>query len=65
MLEEPTMQTPSWRRAGVALLLATVALLSSCDSTSGIGFSVGLPTNYGGQELGMATSNWVSGPFWD
>lgn len=55
------------RRAAAALLLGCGALLSSCDEGSGpggVGFSVGLPTNYGSMELGMATTNWVGGPFW-
>jgi hypothetical protein len=30
-----------------------------------VGFSVGLPTNYGSMELGMATTNWAGGPFWN
>ena len=53
------------RRTAAALLLGTSALLSSCESSSGgVGFSVGLPTNYGSMELGMATTQWVGGPFW-
>jgi len=39
-------------------------LLGSCESSSGVGFSVGLPTNYGSMELGTATTQWVGGPFW-
>jgi hypothetical protein len=53
------------RRATAMMLVLCAALLSSCESSSGWEFSVGLPTNYGGAELGMATSNWVGGPFWD
>lgn len=52
------------QRAAAALLLLTSALLSSCESSSGVGFSVGLPSNYGSMELGMATTQWVGGPFW-
>ena len=52
------------QRAAALLLLCTSALLSSCESSSGVGFSVGLPTNYGSMELGMATTQWVGGPFW-
>jgi hypothetical protein len=58
------MSTISWRRLASAVLLCASALLSSCESSSGVGFSVGLPTNYGSMELGMATTNWVGGPFW-
>jgi hypothetical protein len=64
-LEDSTMHSTPWRRASLAALILAAALLSSCENNSGIGFSVGLPTNYGGMELGMATSNWVGGPFWD
>ncbi len=53
-----------YRAAAAALLLCTSVLLSSCESSSGVGFSVGLPTNYGSMELGMATTQWVGGPFW-
>lgn len=55
-----------WRRiGGAAALICSVLLLSSCDGGSGgIGFSVGLPTNYGSMELGMATTNWVGSPSW-
>ena len=59
------MNLISWRRVASAALLCTGALLSSCESSSGVGFSVGLPTNYGSMELGMATTNWVGGPFWN
>lgn len=54
------------RRATGALLLCAGLLLGSCESSSssGVGFSVGLPTNYGSMELGMATTHWVGGPFW-
>ncbi|MBS1176201.1 MAG: hypothetical protein H6R06_613 [Proteobacteria bacterium] len=58
------MSAISWRRVASAALLCASALLSSCESSSGVGFSVGLPTNYGSMELGMATTNWVGGPFW-
>ena len=58
------MKSNSLRRAAAALLLCTSALLASCESSSGVGFSVGLPTNYGSMELGMATTQWVGGPFW-
>ena len=58
------MKPNSLRRAAALLLLCTSALLSSCESSSGIGFSVGLPTNYGSMELGTATTQWVGGPFW-
>jgi hypothetical protein len=53
-----------WRRAGGAALLFASLLLSSCEDSSGVGFSVGLPTNYGSMELGMATTNWVGSPSW-
>lgn len=53
-----------WRRTVASLLLLASALLSSCESSSGVGFSVGLPTSYGSMELGMATTNWAGGPFW-
>jgi hypothetical protein len=59
------MHSTPWRRATLALLILAGAMLSSCESSSGFTFSVGLPSNYGGMELGMATSNWVGGPFWD
>ena len=59
------MSLISWRRAASAALLCASALLSSCESSSGVGFSVGLPTNYGSMELGMATTNWAGGPFWN
>jgi len=58
------MTALNWRRTVALLLLPASALLSSCESSSGVGFSVGLPTNYGSMELGMATTNWASGPFW-
>jgi hypothetical protein len=58
------MSPTSWRRAASVALLCASVLLSSCESSSGVGFSVGLPTNYGSMELGMATTNWVGGPFW-
>ena len=58
------MKPNNLRRAVALLLLCTSALLSSCESSSGIGFSVGLPTNYGSMELGTATTQWVGGPFW-
>ena len=53
-----------WRRVGGATLLLASLLLSSCEVSSGVGFSVGLPTNYGSMELGMATTNWVGSPSW-
>ncbi|MCU0924411.1 MAG: hypothetical protein MUF16_29735 [Burkholderiaceae bacterium] len=53
-----------WRRAAVAALLCATVLLGSCESSSGIGFSVDLPTNYGSMELGMATTRWVGRPGW-
>lgn len=61
------MQPNTWRRMAAAALLLAGALLSSCDDTSsgGVGFSVGLPTSYGSMELGTATTNWASGPFWN
>ena len=40
------------------------ALHSNYQSSSAIGFSVGLPTSDGGTGFGMATSRWVGGPFW-
>jgi predicted small secreted protein len=52
------------RHAIAVLLLLTGALLSSCESSSGVGFSVGLPTNYGSMELGLQTTQWAGGPFW-
>jgi predicted small secreted protein len=58
------MKHSPWRRAAAALLVAAGALLSSCESNSGVGFSVGLPTSYGSMELGMSTTNWAGGPFW-
>lgn len=58
------MKPHSLRRVVTALLLCTSALLSSCESSSGVGFSVGVPTNYGSMELGLATTQWVGGPFW-
>lgn len=59
------MNTSVWRRAAaVLLLIASSALLSSCDNSSGIGFSVDVPINYGSMELGMPTSQWVGSPFW-
>ncbi|HRH88640.1 MAG TPA: hypothetical protein PLO41_17480 [Rubrivivax sp.] len=60
------MNTSFLRRGTTALLLCTSLLLGSCDgsSSAGVGFSVGLPTNYGSMELGMATTQWVGGPFW-
>jgi hypothetical protein len=62
------MQKPQesvWRRLGAAALLVTSAMLGGCEESSGVGFSVGLPTSYGSMELGMATTNWSSGPFWN
>lgn len=62
------MQSNTWRRAATAALLLAGALLSSCDdsaSSGGVGFSVGLPTSYGSMELGVSTTNWSSGPFWN
>lgn len=61
------MEHLNWRRIVSALLLGS-ALLGGCDdgdNSGGVGFSVGLPTNYGSMELGMATTNWSSGPFWN
>ena len=59
------MNSNRLRRAATLLLLCTSAFLSSCGGgSSGVGFSVGLPTNYGSMELGMTTTNWVGGPFW-
>ena len=54
----------NWRRTVASLLLLASALLSSCESSSGVGFSVGLPTSYGSMDLGMATTSWAGGPFW-
>ena len=61
------MQQGTWRRAATATLLLMSALLASCEdgSSGGVGFSVGLPTSYGSMELGMTTTNWASGPFWN
>lgn len=61
------MQPNTWRRMAAAALLLAGALLSSCDdgSAGGVGFSVGLPASYGSMELGMATTSWSSGPFWN
>jgi hypothetical protein len=62
------MHTSTWRRTAAAVLLLAGALLSGCEdgsSSGGVGFSVGLPTSYGSMELGMATTNWSSGPFWN
>jgi len=59
------MQQNRLRRAAAALLLCTSALLSSCESSSGVGFSVGLPTSYGSMELGLQTTQWAGGPFWN
>lgn len=59
------MQQNRLRRAAAALLLCTSALLSSCESGSGVGFSVGLPTSYGSMELGLQTTQWAGGPFWN
>jgi hypothetical protein len=58
------MRPSTWRRAAASLLLLASALLGSCESSSGVGFSVGLPTGYGSMELGMATTQWAGGPFW-
>lgn len=61
------MKRVNWHRIVGAALLAG-ALLGGCDdsaSTGGVGFSVGLPTNYGSMELGMGTTNWAAGPFWN
>jgi predicted small secreted protein len=58
------MKASPLRHTVAALLLCASALLSSCESSSGVGFSVGLPTNYGSMELGLATTQWVGGPFW-
>jgi len=59
------MNSNRLHRAAAVLLLCTSTLLGSCESSSsGVGFSVGLPTNYGSMELGMATTQWVGGPFW-
>jgi predicted small secreted protein len=59
------MKQASWRRVVCVLLVASSALLGSCDSSSsGVGFSVGLPTSYGSMELGTATTQWVGSPFW-
>jgi hypothetical protein len=60
------MNTSSWRRLAATMLLVGSALLGSCGGgSSGVGFSVGLPTSYGSMELGMATTNWAGGPFWN
>ena len=58
------MKATPLRRVTTALLLCTSALLCSCENNSGVGFSVGLPTNYGSMELGLQTTQWVGGPFW-
>jgi len=58
------MNSTHLRRAAAVLLLCASALLSSCESSSGVGFSVGVPTSYGSMELGMATTQWAGGPFW-
>lgn len=58
------MKTSAWRRLAASLLLASSALLSSCESSSGIGFSVDVPANYGSMELGMPTTQWTGSPFW-
>ncbi len=61
------MKRVNWHRIVGAALLAGV-LLGGCDDSSGtggVGFSVGLPTNYGSMELGMGTTNWAAGPFWN
>jgi len=61
------MKLSSLRRsAAVVLLLCSGVLLSSCDGgSSGVGFSVGVPTSYGSMELGMPTTQWAGGPFWN
>lgn len=60
------MNSNRLRRAATALLLCSSALLSSCDSSSsGVGFSVGMPTSYGSMELGLQTTQWAGGPFWN
>jgi hypothetical protein len=59
------MKPNNLRRAASLLLLYASALLSSCESSSGVGFSVGLPTSYGSMELGTATTQWAGGPFWN
>ena len=58
------MNSNRLRRVVTGLLLCFSALLSSCESSSGVGFSVGVPTSYGSMELGMATTQWAGGPFW-
>lgn len=58
------MNSNRLRRTAAALLLCTSALLSSCESSSGVGFSVGLPTSYGSMDLGLQTTQWAGGPFW-
>ncbi|HMO48264.1 MAG TPA: hypothetical protein PKB14_19845 [Rubrivivax sp.] len=65
------MKQIHWQRiAGAFLLTGAVlagALLAGCEDSSsgGVGFSVGLPTSYGSMELGMSTTNWAGGPFWN
>jgi hypothetical protein len=58
------MKQPSWRRVAWLLLFAGSVLLGSCESSSGVGFSVGLPTSYGSMELGLQTTQWVGSPTW-
>ncbi len=60
------MKLSSLRRtAATVLLLCSSVFLSSCESSSGVGFSVGVPTSYGSMELGMPTTQWAGGPFWN
>jgi hypothetical protein len=58
------MKFLSWRGAASIALLFTSMLMSSCENSTGVGFSVDVPSNYGSMELGMPTTNWVGGPFW-
>ena len=60
------MNLPAWRRGAAALLLASCALLAGCGGGSGgVGFSVDVPASYGSMELGMPTTQWAGGPFWN
>jgi hypothetical protein len=53
-----------WRRAALALLRGSCLPMRSCESSSSVGFSVGPPTNFGGMELGLATSNRAGSRSW-
>jgi hypothetical protein len=48
----------------LATLLATASVTAGCDQKVGVGFSVGIPTSWGGVRIGVGSGGWYGGPHW-